>query len=207
MPIQTHAPQVSRRGAAAAAALCAMGIGLASLPITASAAGGKGLTLGKYSHDPVLGIDHIGHNSIGNPYAGDTVCTAKRPVLCLREDGSARPPYDVTPGQEFFQGWVEGHFSTTKPIAGTLLTSQAAGDTQCKKYLGPGWRMAEWHDAKYVPGMNATTHYHSAGYSASPWPTGPKPQGGHTMRGYGNVRDDMRYWVAVNDQPGNCWNP
>lgn len=184
-----------------------LGLGLVAFASTAMAAGGMGLTLGKYSHDPVLGIDHIGHNSVGNPYTGDTACTAKRPVLCVRVDGSARPPYDVAPEQAFYQGWVEGHFSTTKPIPGTLLTSQAAGDAQCKKYLGPNWRMAEWHDGKYVDGMNASTHYYSTGYSASPWPASGTPPGGHSMWGYGNVRDDTRYWAAVNDNNGNCWNP
>lgn len=207
MHFRTRTPQASCRGTAAATALCAIVIGVAGLPLAASAVGGKGLTLGKYSHDPVLGIDHIGHNAIGNPEVGDTVCTAKRPVLCLREDDSARPPYDVVPGQEFYNGWIEGHFATTKPIAGTLLTSQAAGDAQCKKYLGPDWRMAEWHDPKLIHGMNATAHYYSAAYSTSPWPVGVKPTGGFTMRGYGNVRDDTRYWAAVNNTNGNCWNP
>jgi len=191
---------------ASALALAALGICLVGIAPSASANNGKGFTFGKYSHDPVLGVDHVGIFGTGNPYTGDTFCTARRPILCLKHDGSARPPYPVAPGNEFYQGWAEGHLATTKPVRGNTLLSAADGDAQCVANFGAGWRMAEFHDGKFMNGMDAGTHYYSTPYSVSPWLTGSTSPGGHTLWGFGNVRSDMRYWVHINDQPGNCWD-
>jgi hypothetical protein len=30
--------------------------------------------------------------------------------------------------------------------------------------------------------------------------------GGWGFRAYGNVRNDLHFWVKINDQPANCWN-
>jgi hypothetical protein len=184
------------------AALCA----LAGLASSALAAGGKGLTFGVYSHDAVLGIDYVANGDTGNPYTGDTSCTRPRPVLCIKVDGSARPNYAVTAGGEYYAGWVEGHFATTKPVKGNTLTSAADGTALCVAQAGAGWRMAEFHDPVFVPGMSATALGNSIG-STSPWPAGAKAHGAWTMRGYSHLRNDVRFWVHVSDQQGNCWNP
>ena len=105
---------------------------------------------------------------------------------------------------------MEGHYTTTLPVKGTTLTSQAAGDKQCAVAFGAGWRMAEWHDGAYddgPPQMDANTWWGTpAMNNLTPWPSG-LPHGGSTAWGFGNIRNDTRYWVAVRDQPGNCWNP
>lgn len=184
---------------------------LAGLAATATvhAAGGKGLTIGVQSHDSTLGIDFLNVNypPAGNPYVGDTSCAAKRPVLCLKQDGSRRPPYHVDAGREFYNGWVEGHFAKTKPVKGTLLTSQAAGDQQCVASFGPGWQMAEWHVPKFVIGMDENNYYDSAPQSPSPWPAGVTATGGHGYYGYSDLGVGSRVWMAINSTVGNCWNP
>ncbi|TDM06151.1 MAG: flagellar hook-length control protein [Ideonella sp. MAG2] len=199
-------PSLLGSAALTVASILASGIGFVG---SAQAAGGKGYTTGLYAHDSVLGIDHIGHNSIGDPYVGDTSCAAKRPVLCIKVDGSARPPYPIADSmtKAFYNGWVEGHFARTKPVKGTLLTSLAAANAQCTSAFGAGWRMAEFHDGRYLPGMDDTHFYGDAAHSPSPWPSGATMEGGHTMYGYGNLGSDTRFWTHINDQPGNCWNP
>jgi hypothetical protein len=187
---------------AATASLCAMAA------TSAFAGGGKGFTYGLYSHDPNLGIDHVGYDGSGDPYTGDTICLQKRPILCVNVDGSARPNYVVTPGQEFYQGWVEGHYTTTVAVRGTTLTSEAAGDTKCATAFGAGWRMAEFHDSRYTAPMDAVNNWGTASENpGSPWVSNTHANGGWTSFGFGNINPATRYWVAVNDQPGNCWNP
>ena len=184
-----------------ASALCA-------LAMPAFASGGKGFTFGLYSHDPNLGIDHVGFDGSGNPYTGDTICRQKRPILCVNVDGSARPNYVVASGQEFYQGWVEGHYTTTLPVKGTTLTSEAAADAKCAADFGAGWRMAEFHDGRYTAPMDATNNWGTSSQNgSSPWVSFTYPTGGSTAYGFGNINPKTRYWVAVNDQPANCWNP
>ena len=85
------------------------------------------MTFGLYSHDPVLGIDHVGCGAPGlpggascDPYKGDTLCKTKLAVLCTDIDGSLRPGYAVSAGNEFYEGWTEGHYTTTS--AGGILS-------------------------------------------------------------------------------------
>ncbi len=42
---------------------------------------------------------------------------------------------------------------------------------------------------------------------STPVETTPSRSGGHAFFAYGNVRNDKRYRVHINDQPGNGWNP
>jgi hypothetical protein len=86
-------------------------------------------------------------------------------------------PPGITP--DFYNGWAQGNIATTFPVAGTALTSQAVADQICAASFGTGWRMAEHHDGG----------------------------GGWTWYAYGHVRQDMRLWVHINNQPANCWNP
>jgi hypothetical protein len=32
------------------------------------------------------------------------------------------------------------------------------------------------------------------------------PQGGWNWWARGNVRTDRRFWIAIDDQPANCWD-
>lgn len=186
-------------------------VGLATIG-NVHAAKGKGLTIGVESHDAVLGIDRLSVHVApgGNPFEGDTSCKAKRPVLCLKRDGSRRPPYHVDAGREVFNGWVEGHFMTTKPVKGTSLTSKAAGDLLCAgrfRPADPTWRMAEYRDSRFIPGMDENNFYDAAPQSTSPWPTGVKAAGSQTYFGYSNLGVGTRVWMAVDNTAGNCWSP
>lgn len=195
-----HSISARQRRFLCALALSALG---ATLSSSALALNGKGLTYGVYTHDAVLGIDRVGIFGTGNPYVGDTVCKKKLPVLCIKVDGSARPGYTPTGNGPFYEGWVEGHLQATLPTKGTTLTSLAAADQICVNSFGPGWRMAEFHDGKFVAGMNATNFCNSQG-CGTPW-TGGQP-GGHSMWGYGQLDPTKRHWTHINNQPGNCWD-
>lgn len=66
---------------------------------------------------------------------------------------------------------------TTAPVTGDALTDRAAADARCGAAFGRGWRMAEHHDGDW-------------GITASGRPPDPP----------------TRFWVAINDQPANCWD-
>lgn len=198
------------RGLAAVAALGAIGVMASSLPTAASAAGGLGYTWAKIRHESQFGIDVIGSGT-HDPFVGNRSCTARLPVLCVKLDGSPRPNYAIDAvdqglPKEGYRGWLEGHVSTSRPVKGSSLGSPADGDAACVSDLGPGWRMAEFHDGKFLRGMDETHLGNSIG-SLSTWPVGPKGTGGFAFVGYGNVRTDKEYWVNINDTNGNCWNP
>lgn len=109
--------------------------------------------------------------------------------------------------KEFYNGWGGGHIATTLPIYGTTLSTVTAGDQACQISFGSSWRMAEHHDGKYILGMSQTAFYGNSTNSGSPWPTSGLSSGGWTVYGWGNVLNTKRYWVKINDQPANCWNP
>ena len=111
-----------------------------------------------------------------NPYHGDTSCSVRLPLLCFKSDGSA-PPEGVI-RQDLSGGWAGGQVAVTPPIAGTALTSAESADAFCSNALGTGWRMAEFHDGKRGWGFVARGH----------------------------IRSSSRFWVRINDQPGNCWD-
>ena len=116
------------------------------------------------------------HRESCNPYKGDTSCRVVLPVLCFQGKGVPQPP-ESQAGQ--YQGWSGGAIAATTPVMGAILTSEAAATARCEKELGQGWRMAEFHDA-----------------------------GGWGMQGQSGVGlvPNTRYWVSINDQPGNCWD-
>jgi hypothetical protein len=74
-------------------------------------------------------------------------------------------------------GSAGGRVAITAPIAGTALTSAERADAFCSTALGTGWRMAEFHDGK----------------------------GGWGFVAHGHINTTSRFWVHINDQPGNCW--
>jgi len=148
--------------------------------------GKKGMTWRKILHDSERGQDQVGCNVTCDPYVGDTMCTESRPILCLRKDGSGSNGYVP----DFYYGWAAGNIGLTPEVSGTALTSLAAANAQCEATFGAGWEMAEHHDGG----------------------------GGWGFRAYGNLNDlynvsvppydeARRFWVHINDQPGNCWDP
>jgi hypothetical protein len=116
------------------------------------------------------------HEGSCNPYHGDTSCSVRLPLLCFKPDGSAPPESVIRQGLS--GSWAGGQVAVTSPFAGTALTSAESADAICSKALGTGWRMAEFHDGKKGWGFVA----------------------------HGQIRSTSRFWVRINNQPGNCWD-
>lgn len=191
---------------------------------SAIAAGGKGMTWGlQSSHDPSLGIDMVGCGGVPaspaaagicDPYVGDTSCKIALPLLCVKLDNSPRPNYTVTAGSgsmpaAYYQSWLGGHMAVTAPVFGTNLRAATTGDDLCKNEFGEGWRMAEFHDGKWISGMAKNVYYGDVTNwkSSSPWPTAVQ-SGGYAFYGYGNLprSPSTRFWVKVIGQPSGCWD-
>ncbi|CAF3697372.1 unnamed protein product [Rotaria socialis] len=70
-------------------------------------------------------------------------------------------------------------------------------------YFGSGWIAATFHHGKHIAGMNGTT------YSGSSWTLNAAliQTGGWHYYSYGDVRNDTRFWIHIQDQPANCWQP
>lgn len=185
-----------------------------AVSVTGSASARPGMTWAS-SHDNTLGIDRVGCNNC-NAYQGDTSCSVALPVLCLKVDGSPRPNYAVPscdglamfPYCGYYNGWSRGHTAATVPVAGASLRSITAGDAFCASQFGAGWKMAEFHDGKWLPDMGLNAFYGNAANwnSASPWLAASASGGGWNFYAYGNLSPDTRYWVKINGQPANCWN-
>ncbi|HRC85085.1 MAG TPA: flagellar hook-length control protein [Thermoanaerobaculia bacterium] len=80
---------------------------------------------------------------------------------------------------DFYNGWIAGHIHLTPPVQGTSLSSLAAADDLCVSYFGPGYQIAEFHH----------------------------PAGGWHWYAYGDINNASHFWVSINDQAGNCWDP
>jgi subtilisin family serine protease len=91
-----------------------------------------------------------------------------------------RPDGSPNPGLpvNFDDGWIGGNVGLSANVRGDQLLSLANADAICANTFGPGWAMAEFHH----------------------------PGGGWGWSSRGNVNPAGRYWVHINDQPGNCWN-
>lgn len=162
------------------------------------------------SNPPSLPVTN--HSQSCNAYVGETSCTETRPILCIKESGNLkRPPYKVRPGGELYAGWAPRVVKLKEGIQGTQLTSRAVADNLC----GAGWKMASHHDGRWIQGMGATSHFGNS------WNLSNTRQGGWSFHARVNAvpannpnhqsqinrYKAQRYWVAVNDQPSNCWNP
>lgn len=110
-------------------------------------------------------------------YHGDTECSARLPVLCVKVDGRPRPGSLETPENSAVV-WLGARVALTDSVPGSSLHARSDGDARCKLDLGPGWRMAEHHDV--ARGWS---------YAAHGW-----------------IPSRSRFWVAINDQKANCWD-
>jgi len=149
---------------------------------------------------------YTGSNGGCNAYKGDTPCNHSIPILCINKCKYKRPNYPIDCGSyampgEFYCGWSEGFIALSRPVFGYNLLSQANGDKICASQYGTGFRMAEHHDGRWVSGMNANNFFYST------WPA-TTSSGGWGFVSYG-VKGPVwtRFWVAINDQNANCWNP
>ena len=210
--------------------LIAKSIIIAALGITttlpALAENGKGMTWGfradsfptpannAQARTFFVGCGGKKHNQAGweqcNAYTGQTSCSVKRHILCVKTTGNLkRPPYAVTTtshamAKEFYAGWSPRKMKLGPKKFGTDLTSRAAGDNFC----GTGWRMAEHHDSRWISGMSTSQHYGNswnvANSRSGGWAFHARFQGNQNRI---NKLKTQRYWVAINNQTANCWNP
>ena len=120
------------------------------------------------------------HQGSCNPYRGDTSCRTVLPVLCVRP-AAAPLPAGLDAGA--YPGWTGGTLGATQPVMGAILESAVLASARCEKELGPGWRMAAFHDG----------------------PGGQGSWGLQGLRGAG-LTGPTRYWVHIGDQKGNCWD-
>jgi hypothetical protein len=129
------------------------------------------------------GYVHVGADGQTNAYSGDTTIDQFLPILCVLADGRTAPggfSFD------YYNGWARGAVRATAAVQGTVLTSQAQGDSICATTFGAGWRMAEFHDGRYGLDFSWT--------------------GGWSWWAEGNLVSGSRFWMAINDQPANPWN-
>ena len=166
------------------------------------------MTWVKLDHLASFGMDMVGCDNWVkcNPYSGDTDCTAELPVLCIKIDQSPRPAYVVTGNghampAEYYQGWGQGHVTTTRAVRASNFNSLEEVDAFCVESFGQGWRTAEIHDGKLIYGMNNTVYAGDSWTSAS----SQIQSGGWRFYAYGNVRNDTRFWAHINDQQSICW--
>ncbi len=164
--------------------LCALPLCMSLHSLTYAA---DGMTWKIQSHNNQLGVDRVGCSNC-DAYNGDTNCSTKLPILCLKQDYSPDPGVPHVGGahampEDFYNGWAEGHIGLTFPVRGDDLAGVADANDICEVQFGSGYRMGEFHDGKRSSG----------GY------------GGWNWYAYGNVDDSSRVWVHINDQPSNCW--
>ena len=163
----------------------------------------EGMTWAKIG-DPPLQVDGVGCSGC-NPYQGNTSCSVSLPILCLKPEGASRENYAVQPHggslpDEYYRGWAGGHIGLTTPRQGTSLGSLANANAICAATFGAGYRMAEFHDGKYVSGMGLDSYY------GNTWPSSGLSSGGWNFYAYGNISDQTRFWTYINDQNANCWD-
>ncbi len=86
-----------------------------------------------------------------------------------------------------------------KFILGIELSSYETANEICSSELGEGYRMAEFHDGRYVIGMGLDMYY------GATWPSSTS-RGGWAFYAYGDELPETRFWLYINDQMANCWN-
>ena len=125
-----------------------LGMAVALVATASSAQDGstrKGVTWAKYAHKN--GVDwvycHNDRSGSCDAYAGDTNCSTRLPVLCLKKDGAPVPSgVDVN----FYHGWAAGNIALTHAVRGDSMRSLAEANAVCRSQLGPGYEVAEHHD-------------------------------------------------------------
>ena len=140
----------------------------------------KGMTWLRKEVHPVTGVVTVGcdNGTTCDPIDGDTACTQPLPLLCFADYGLPEPV--SSPGTSQYFTWSGGVVATTPPVAPALdgLSTLTQANARCADEFGPDFRAAEFHDG---------------------W--------GWNFLAYGNVGDEPRFWVNIDDQPdANCWS-
>ena len=162
----------------------------------------RGLTFKTVTRFCPHGLGQVGCAGC-NPYHGDTLCWYRRPILCINDQNMQRPDYTTYNWPwNFYHGWSGAHLNKTRPIRGCYIRSRWHGNWICRRYFGSCWRMASFHDGKYQKWWNQ-------GKDNSYCSWNRVYTGGWNFWGYGNKNATLnygRFWVAINNQNGNCWN-
>lgn len=186
------------------------------VPVKAPATGTgvrNGMTWLKRMREDRFGIDFLhckgainGAASECNPSVGDQPCTAILPILCTRAEGLSRPAYNVnypsTGNDPYYAPWFEGRAALGNRVEGRILRSKVVGDSVCAASLGTDWKMAGFHDGRYVAGMD------SVSYTGASWDAAVKSTGAWGFYvATSNIPMDIRFWTYMDDKPANCWDP
>ena len=123
-----------------------------------------GLTFGQPADDEVgpggtvfltCGVSEDGQENICNPYQGDTLCSAPRPLLCFIDLDAPAPAY-----LESSRNWSSGLVAVTDAVPGDRFKTIGDADAYCAQNFGKDWRVASFHDGG---GGWALSAYGSAG--------------------------------------------
>jgi hypothetical protein len=128
-------------------------------------------------HYRTVDVDSVGYDDDTRPYTGDTACNTSLPLLCIRKTGNGLPVPSYIDTTNPYNAWSGGYIALSRAHVGYDMSSQAAANAICASELGSDWRMAEFHDG---------------------W--------GWDFQAYGAATHPERFWVAISDQPANCWN-
>lgn len=139
----------------------------------------KGLTWGLLRTNQPTGTVRVGcGNNKCEPRRGDTPCTEKLPILCIRKSGPGFPlPKPATvDASSRYNRWSGGVIGTTQATVPPKTLQEA--HALCEQEFGEHWRVAEHHDG---------------------W--------GWAFQAYGGVGDpNSRFWMDINDTNGTCWS-
>jgi hypothetical protein len=144
----------------------------------------KGMTWAHTKSNAQTGTITVGCSGCDASH-GDTVCTQSLPLLCIYKPPT---PFQLPAGvsnADQYNLWSGGVVATTLAVAGSTLTQRTDADSYCQGQLGPGWRVAEFHEGW---GWN----FQAYGGTVTA-PTVPS----------------TRFWVHIKDKTGptgaNCW--
>ena len=171
------------------ASLCAHSCFAVEISAPAAAPERTGMTWGVLPAEVPTGVVLVGCHGLPktaagscDAYVGDTTCSTALPVLCVNIDKRAKPG-DLATG--FYAGWLGGEIALAPPVRGDTFADRTAADAWCSGHFGAGWRMGEHHDRS--SGAGGWAFY---GMGA----------------GIGEKLGRTRFWTAINDTAGNCWN-
>lgn len=134
-------------------------------------------------HRQANGLVMVGADAMTNPFVGDRSCPESYPVLCIKVDGIAPPA--STGNANYSRAWSGGHVALSFPVTGEQINTRDKANAVCQNAFGSGWRMATHHDGSL----------------------GTAGTEGWNFWAYGNLQTGRRFWIAVNDQFANPWNP
>ncbi len=129
------------------------------------------------------GMVQVGSDARTNPYSGDTSCNERLPVLCINVEGFS-PPANSS-GNNYSESWSGANVKQTYPFTGHDINTRDKANAKCVETFGEGWRIAEFHDGAL----------------------GTAGTDGWKLWAYGGLTTDRRFWISINDQNANPWNP